>query len=104
MSIFFRNFGPHNKLRTANIIMHLIFCFSFLLSITATQREIENNAYAKTFFFLGGGAQIRCIMGDVQVAYWPFSFLSLVTVPEVFAIFNSAQFNFLLVSNVALLQ
>ena len=43
-------------------------------------------------------------MGDVQVAYWPFSFLSLVTVPEVFAIFNSAQFNFLLVSNVALLQ
>ena len=103
MSIFFRNFGPHNKLRTANIIMHLIFCFSFLLSITATQREIENNAYAKTFFFLGGGAQIRCIMGDVQVAYWPFSFLSLVTVPEVFAIFNSAQFNFM-VSNVALLQ
>ena len=73
--------------------------FFFLLGITAAQREIENNAYAK---FWGG--QMRCIIGDVQVAYWPFFFLSLVTVPEVFAIVNSAQFNFLLVSNVALLQ
>ena len=51
-----------------------------------------------------GGGQIRCIMGDVQVTYWPFFSLSLVTVPEVFAIVNSTQFNFLLVSNVALLQ
>ena len=49
-------------------IMHLIppsnlqnLCFSFLLGITAVQREIENDAYAK---FLG---QLRCIMGDVQV-------------------------------------
>ena len=50
------------------------------------------------------GGQIRCIMGDVQVTYWPFFPLSLVTVPEVFAIVNSTQFNFLLVSNVALLQ
>ena len=52
--------------------MHLIcpapqilynLCFSFLLGITAVLREIENNAYAN---FEG---QIRCIMGDVQVAY-----------------------------------
>ena len=39
-------------------------CFSFLLYITTVLREIENNAYAK----LGGGGQIRCLMGDVQVA------------------------------------
>ena len=39
-------------------------CFSFLLGITAVPREIENNAYAK---FWG---KIRCIKGDVQVAYW----------------------------------
>ena len=38
-------------------------CFSFLLGITAVSREIENNAYAK---FWG---QIRCIMGNVEVAY-----------------------------------
>ena len=38
--------------------------FLFLLVITAVPREIENNAYAK---FWG---QIRCIMGDVQVAYY----------------------------------
>ena len=38
-------------------------CFSFLLGITAVPREIENNAYAKFW------RQIRCIMGDVQVAY-----------------------------------
>ena len=39
-------------------------CFSFLLGIATVSREIENNAYAK---FRGGG-QVRCIMGDVQVA------------------------------------
>ena len=44
-------------------ILHNL-CFSFLLGITAVPREIENNAYAN---FWG---QIRCIMGDVQVAYW----------------------------------
>ena len=73
MSIFFRNFGPHNKLRTANIIMHLIFCFSFLLSITATQREIENNAYAKFFFLGGGGANKvhygRCASGVLAIFF-----------------------------------
>ena len=45
-------------------ILHNLFCFSFLLGITAVPREIENNAYAN---FWG---HIRCIMGDVQVAYW----------------------------------
>ena len=63
--------------------MHLIcppkllhnLCFSFLLGITAVPREIENNAYANFFWGggggegEGGGGQIRCIMGDVQVAY-----------------------------------
>ena len=43
------------------IFRHL--CFSFLLGITGVPREIENNAYAKF------GEQIRCIMGDVEVAY-----------------------------------
>ena len=43
-------------------ILHNL-CFSFLLSITAVPREIENNAYAKLW------GQIRCIMGDVEVAY-----------------------------------
>ena len=38
-------------------------CFSFLLGITAVPREIENNAYAR---FWG---EIKCIMGNVQVAY-----------------------------------
>ena len=39
------------------------------------------------------------VTGDVPVSYWPIFFLSLVTVPEVFAWVNSAQF--LLVSKVA---
>ena len=41
-------------------------CFSFLFGITVVPRETENNAYAK--FGGGGGGQIRCIMGNVQVA------------------------------------
>ena len=41
----------------------LKFYFSFLRGITAVPREIKNNAYAKF------GEQIRCIVGDVQVAY-----------------------------------
>ena len=36
------------------------FCITFV---------IENNAVAIFFFGGGGGGQIRCIMGDVQVAY-----------------------------------
>ena len=39
------------------------YLFSFLLGITAVPSEIENNAYANFWW------QIRCIMGDVQVAY-----------------------------------
>ena len=47
--------------------------FPFLLGITTVPREIENNAYAFFFFFWGGGGgggggQIRCIMGNVEVA------------------------------------
>ena len=42
-------------------------CFSFLLGITAVPREIENNAYAKF------EEQMRCIMGNVEVAYCNFS-------------------------------
>ena len=43
-------------------ILHNL-CFSFVLGITAVPRETENSAYAK---FWG---QIRCIMGNVEVAY-----------------------------------
>jgi len=43
-------------------------CFSFLLGITAVLREIENNAYTK-FWGVGEEGEVRCIMGDVQVAY-----------------------------------
>ena len=57
-------------------IMHIIcsppqmfhnLCFSFLLVITDVPRQIENNADAKSFF--GGERQIRCIVGNVEVAY-----------------------------------
>ena len=68
-----------------------VFHFSWLLQ--PSQEEIENNAYA-IFFFLagvgggggGGGGVIRCIMGNLEVAYWPFIFLSLVTVPVPFSL------------------
>ena len=43
-------------------ILHNL-CFSFVLGITAVPRETENSAYAKF------GGQIRCIMGNVEVAY-----------------------------------
>ena len=42
-------------------ILHNL-CSSFLLGIKAVPREIEKNVYAKF------GGQIRCVMGDVQVA------------------------------------
>ena len=66
-------------------ILHNL-CFSFLLVTTAVPREIENNAYAIFFFWGGGGGGgggagnggIRYIMGNVEVAYWSFIFLSLV--------------------------
>ena len=44
-------------------------CFSFLLSITAVPREIENRACANFFWGGGGGGKIRCMRGEVQVAY-----------------------------------
>ena len=65
--------------------MHLIcppkflhnLCFSFLLGITAVQEKLK--IMHVQFFFWGGGrgrgegegggGQIRCIMGDVRVAY-----------------------------------
>ena len=45
---------------------------------------MKNIRYAK--FGAGGGGQIRCIMGNLEVAYWPFIFLSLVTVPVPFSL------------------
>ena len=42
-------------------------CFSFLLGIIAVPTEIENNAYAN-FLLVGEEGEIRCTMGDVQVA------------------------------------
>ena len=63
-------------------LMHLIppppkkianLCFSFLLGITTVPRETENNV-VQNFGWGGGGegGQIRCIMGDLQVAYANF--------------------------------
>ena len=52
-------------------------CLSFLLGIAAVPREIENNAYAKFGGSGGGGWLIRCIMGDVEVAYFQIAKLSL---------------------------
>ena len=57
-------------------IMHLICppqknlhnrCFSFLLGITAVQEKLKT-MLMQIFFGGSGGEQIRCIMGDVQVA------------------------------------
>ena len=42
---------------------------------------------------------LRTVTGDALVSYWPIFFLSLVTIPEVFAKVNSAQFP--LISKVA---
>ena len=69
----------HNAPYLSPKILHNL-CFSFLLGITAVPSEIENNTYAILFCFVfffgggGGGGQIRCIMGDVQVAYSYMSF------------------------------
>ena len=48
----------------------------------------------------GTGAEMRraitsgIVLGDALVSYWPIFFLSLVTILEVFAKVNSAQFPF----------
>ena len=56
----------HNAPYLPPKILHNL-CFSFLLGITPVPREIENDAYAKN---LGAGlGDMRCIMGDEQVAY-----------------------------------
>ena len=58
---------PQKKEKIANL------CFSFLLGITTVPRETENNV-VQNFGWGGGGegGQIRCIMGDLQVAYANF--------------------------------
>ena len=53
----------HNAPYLPPKVLHDV-CVSLLLGTTVVPREIENNAYAK---FWG---QIRCIMGNVQVAYF----------------------------------
>ena len=64
----------HNAPYLPPKILHNL-CFSFLLGITAVLRDIENNDYVHFSLFLvrgevgGGGEQIRCIMGNVEVAY-----------------------------------
>lgn len=54
----------------ASPIIYLLFLF--LLGITVVPRGRKDNACAINFFFLGGGGfffvQIRCIVGDVQMA------------------------------------
>ena len=59
----------HNAPYSPPKILHNL-CFSFLLGITPVPREIENYAYAKNLGGgWGGGGDMRCIMGDEQVAY-----------------------------------
>ena len=52
----------HNVAHLPPKILHNL-CFSFPLGIAAVPREIE------TMLIQNFGAQIMCIMGDVQVAY-----------------------------------
>ena len=51
--------------------MHLICPKNFaqpkVVGITANPREIENNMLMQNF--KGGGGQIGCILGNVEVAY-----------------------------------
>ena len=61
--ILMRHFHiSHHALYLLSKILHNL-CFSFLLGITAVPTEIENNTYAKF------GGQMKCIMGNVEVAY-----------------------------------
>ena len=60
----------HNAPYLPPKILHNL-CFSFSLGITAAPREIENNiCLCKIWVGSGGGGgwQIRCIMGNVEVA------------------------------------
>ena len=61
----------HNAPYLPPKILHIL-CFSFLLGVTALLREIKNDAYAKFGRWVGGwggGGDMRCIMGDAQIAY-----------------------------------
>lgn len=64
--------ATHTPYLPPKLCITMVFHFS---------REMENNAYANFLhflFFLGGGreggGQIRCIIGDVQVAYCTSAF------------------------------
>ena len=58
----------HNAPYLPPKILHKL-CFSFLLSITAVPREIENRAYAK--FFLGGGGREGVKLGALwEMCKW----------------------------------
>ena len=62
-----------------SLIMHLIWppnilhnlCFSFLLGITSLRTDVfpQSQETLKTILTQNFGEQIRCIMGDVQLAY-----------------------------------
>ena len=46
---------------------------------------MKNNGYAIFFFFWGGGGgQVRCIMGNVEVAYFSLSLSGFSSAPTVF--------------------
>ena len=66
---------------TPKFCITYVFHFSWLLQPSQEKLKIMLMQF---FFFWGGG--IRCIMGNVEVAYWPFIFLSLVTVPVPFSL------------------
>ena len=71
---------------TPKFCITYVFHFSWLLQPSQEKLKIMLMQF---FFFLGGGGWgvgrgIRCIMGNVEVAYWHFIFLSLVTFPVPF--------------------
>ena len=58
----------HNAACLPPRILHKFnHCFQFLLGITVVPREIQDNSYAKFFFFLGGGGVGA---GGKQGALW----------------------------------
>ena len=79
---------PHTH--TPKFCITYVFHFSWLLQPSQEKLKIM----LMQFFFWGGGGGggggwgggIRCIMGNVEVAYRPFIFLSLVTVPVPFSL------------------
>ena len=63
----------------------ITLCFSFLLGITAVPRETVNKACLSKIL----GGQIRCTVGDVQVAYI-FFVISLIFL-SFFPIFDTSH-------------